>query len=490
MRLIKRIVALLLICIVVLAGVVLVRTFRFTSRQTEAAPVAGIAVDEAAVAQRLGEAIRFQTISSQNAADFDGKPFLALHEFLARTFPKVYASLEHEVVSDYSLLFTWKGSDPSQKPILLMAHQDVVPVAPDTEKEWTHPAFDGTVADGFIWGRGTLDDKGSLMAILESVESLLSEGYQPKRTVYLAFGHDEEVGGGMGAPKISALLESRGVKLDFVLDEGSGIVEGVVPGVSRPVGAIAIGEKGYLSLELSVETEGGHSSTPPQHTAIGILAAAIARLEAHPFPAHLQYTAQFFSYVGPEMSFPYRMIFANLWLTGPLVKVLMGANPEVNASIRTTTAATIFKAGFKENVLPSKAEAVVNFRILPGDTVASVTERVKKTIHDARVKIKPPHKPTEPSPVSDPNAPNYGVLLRTIRETLSEYNPVLSPFIDLGATDSRHYCPICENVYRFVPVKLDAADMKRMHGVNERVSTHVYAGMIKFYAQMIKNMNS
>ena len=473
--------------LVILFAVLMGRTLMFTSKRLPVSPVAGVAVSEQEAAAHLAGAIRYKTISCQDAAQFEGGPFIEFHKYLQDTFPALHAKLERQAVSTFSLLYCWPGSDPALKPIALLAHQDVVPVAADTEKEWTHPAFDGVVADGFVWGRGALDDKGSLMGILEAVDALLREGYQPKRTIYLAFGHDEEVGGSQGAPKLAETLASKKVRLDYVIDEGSSVVQGIIPGVACPVAVIGLSEKGYLSIELTVESEGGHSSTPPAHTAIGILANAITRIENHPFPANMTQAARFFEYVGPEMPFLQKMVFANLWLTAPLVERILGSHPGVNASIRTTAAATIFNAGVKENVLPSKAVAVVNFRILSGETAAQVIQRISGIIHDDRVKIKALNTPSEPSPISDLNAPSYRTLCKTIQETVADPETVIAPFMVLGATDSRHYASVSDSVYRFQPLLYTEEDVKRMHSVNERVSVSAYAKLVKFYAQLIKN---
>ena len=489
MRPIKTVVVLLGLGFVALAAVVLVRTVSFTSKQVAVPPVAGIAVDADLAAQRLAGAVRLRTVSCQDPAQFDAKPFLELHQYLERTFPRVHAALQKEVLCEYSLLYCWRGSDPALKPVLLLAHQDVVPAPSEDEKCWEHPAFDGAIAEGYIWGRGTLDDKGSLMAILEAVEALLRDGFQPKRTVYLAFGHDEEIGGSKGAQRIADALRSRNVRIEYVLDEGSAIVRGVIPGVSNPVGVIGLAEKGYVSFELVVESEGGHSSAPPQQTAIGIVARALTRIEDHPFPADLTQAARFFTYVGPEMPFLERMVFANLWLTAPLVKRIFSTNPVVNAGIRTTAAPTLIHAGVKENVLPSKATAVVNCRILPGETVASVTERIRRTVRDDRVQIAALNTPTDPSPISDLNARSYQVLQTTIQQTVTEPGTILAPFLELGGSDSRHFVAIADDIYRFSPEHLDAEDLKRMHGVNERISRDDYARMITFYAQFIRNSN-
>jgi carboxypeptidase PM20D1 len=479
------------LCVIVLVllaivGTVLFRAMRFTPSEQIYSPAPGLKLDETTLANHLGGALRIKTISTQDPSQFDGAAFLAFHDYLAATFPKVHERLKREVVNGYSLLYEWKGSDPSLKPIMLIAHQDVVPVAPDSEASWTHPGFSGEVADGFIWGRGALDDKSNLMGILESVEALLNEGFQPKRTVYLGFGYDEEVGGSQGAPKIVELLKSRGVHVEFVIDEGNCIVKGIIPGVSKPIAVIGLGEKGYLSLELTVDGGGGHSAAPPKNTAIGVLARAITRIEDHPFPSNLAYASDFFQCVGPEMPFTNRAVFANLWLTSPIVKAIFKGNPAMNAGIRTTAAVTICSGGVKENVLPSRASAVVNLRVMPGETAESAQARIAKIVNDGRVKISTLGRADNPSRVSRTDSASYKTISKTISETVSEPT-IIAPFLVLGASDSRHYEVIADDVYRFAPFVNDTEDLKRFHNVNERIALSNYAGMVQFYARLIKN---
>src|SRR5688572_4533212 len=296
---IKRVLLFFLLIVVVLFSVLAFNTFRFRSKQVQVEAGKQLNLDGASISRRLSESLRFKTVSRQEGEV--AKPeFQAFHEFLRQNFPKTHATLNREVVSEWSLLYTWKGANQTLKPILLSAHQDVVP-AEGTETAWQHPPFDGLIADGFIWGRGTMDDKSSLLGTLEAVETLLSENYQPQRTVYLAFGHDEEIGGKEGASKIASLLQSRGVQLEYVIDEGFFLTDGVLPGVTRPVALVGIAEKGFLSLELTVDGEGGHSSVPPQHTSIGILSQAINKLEQQQLPQDMDgVVRQMFEYIGPE----------------------------------------------------------------------------------------------------------------------------------------------------------------------------------------------
>lgn len=474
-------VGLLLIC---LFAVLIVRTARFTSKQVAATPHEPVGLNVEEAAQRLGRAVQFQTVSYQDPSKFAASEFKALHDHLAASFPRTHSTLKRETVSDHSLLYTWQGSDAQLSPVLLAAHMDVVPVDPASESNWTHPPFAGQVAEGFIWGRGTMDDKVSVLGILEAVEALIAKGYQPRRTVYIAFGHDEEVSGLQGARQISALLSSRGVALDYILDEGGVIIEGLVPGVAAPVATIGIAEKGYATVALTVETEGGHSMSPPPNTAVGILSAGIHRLEDEQFAARMDgATRKLFEYVGPEMQWSRRALFANLWLFEPLIKDQLSRSPTTNAAIRTTTAATIIEGGTKENVLPTSARAVVNFRILPGDTVAGVVEHVRRVVNDPRVKIAVEGTPSEPSPVSDVEQAPFKQLQQTIRQVFP--GVVVAPYLMLGATDARHYESLTRNVYRFLPLRQTSADLARFHGTNERVSVDNYAQLVQFYAQLL-----
>jgi len=477
----------LLLGVTFVVSVVLVRTALFRSTRARVEPVRGIAVHEARVAQHLAEAIRFKTVSNRDASQVDWDTFTAFRAFLEKTYPRLHASLERELVHDHSMLFTWRGRDPTLKPVVLMAHYDVVPAPESTNADWVQPAFEGVIADGYVWGRGALDNKSSLMGIFEAVEALLADGFRPTRTVYLVSGHDEEIGGWDGAVKIVELLGSRKVEPEFVLDEGGAIVVNAIPGVRVPVAAVGVSEKGYVTLELRVASEGGHSSTPPHQTAVGVLGKAIAELEANPFPSDMTYSAQFFEYVGPEMPFAQRMIFANLWLFRPLVERIMRGNPSMDASIRTTTAATMFDSGIKENVLPPRATAVVNFRIMPGDSVDAVVERVRSVINDGRVEVRIRGKANEPSPMSSIDTRSYALISKTIRQTARDENLVVAPYLAMAASDARHFSSICPNVYRFLPFKVPPEELKGIHGTNERLSTKNFAQMVRFYYQLLRN---
>ncbi len=472
----------------VLLGLVLgfrAATLRSHQIEVDAAPRA--VVDEAAAAERLAGGLRFPTVSNADGAGRDDAAFDGFAAYLAATYPLVHASLEREAVGGKTLVYTWRGSDPSLPPVLLLAHQDVVPVEPGTEEDWEHPPFSGAVSDGFVWGRGALDNKANLFGQLEALEGLLQDGVRPKRTAIFVFGHDEEIGGGEGARVVAELLAQRGVRPLLVLDEGGSLLQGVVPGVAAPVAAVGVAEKGYVSVELVAEAPGGHSSTPGKEGAIGILAEALRSLDHRPPKAHLGgVTRQMLEEgVGPAASFPYRLVYANLWLFRPVVEQVLAGIPAASATIRTTTAPTILEAGLKDNVIPNRARAVVNFRILPGDTIDGVVEHVKQAVDDPRVEIEALPKRREASPPSATSGEGWELLARSVREVHPD--AVVSPYLMLAGTDSRHFRGLTENVYRFMPLRLELADTKRIHGTNERISVPQYADLIRVYRRFLEN---
>lgn len=476
---------------VVLMAVIAYRTATFASLQRSVPATTTIPVDAGVAAQRLAGALVYPTVSHQDRSAIDRAAFTGLHAYLAERYPRVHQSLRREAVAGLSLLYTWEGADPSLPPVILMAHQDVVPVARDNEQRWQHGPFAGVIADGYVWGRGALDDKLMVLGILEAVEALLTEGYRPQRTFYLAFGHDEEVGGTGGAAAIVRVLRARGVTdAALILDEGLPITTGLFPGVTGPLATIGIAEKGYVSLALRVEGEGGHSAMPPPATNIGILAGAVRRLEEAPFDLRLtEATEHQFRFLGPELSFANRVVLANLWLFEPLFLRRMAAMPPAAAMLRTTTAATMFNAGVKENVLPAAASAVVNLRILQDDTVDSVVQRVREVIDDARIQIDVLQPANDPSPVSDPRSAAFQFVERTIRETWNAPDLVVVPTLVIGGTDSKHYAGLSDNVLRFAPVQVEsAADVQRWHGPNERVAIEAYADTVRFYQRLIRNL--
>ena len=472
--------------LVVLVAAIAIKTATFTSKQVAAGQKVSYSVDSSRAAERLSGAIKFKTISNKDYDKVDKSQFTSLQQYIEKSFPLVHSTLEKKVINNYSLLYIWKGSDATRNPILLLGHQDVVPVAAEG---WKHEPFSGDIADGYVWGRGTLDDKGCIFSILEAAEYLIKEGFKPTRSIYFAFGHDEEVGGMEGARKIGEYLKGQNARFEFVIDEGMLVSKGAIPGVKQPVALIGTAEKGYLSLELIAEGTGGHASMPPKQTAVGVLAAAIDKLEMNPFPISMAGpAAELFEYLGPEMSFPYNMLFANMWLFGPIIQSQLAASNATNAAIRTSTAPTMFQGSNQDNVLPTRAVAVVNFRILPGESIQSTQERVIKVINDPRVKVQPMARgSSEPSPISPTDSSAFQTISKTIRQVMPDV--LVAPMLVLAGTDCGHYEELSPNILRFLPQRLYGDDTSMLHGTNEKISIENYIEGISYYIQLMKNFS-
>ncbi|APR80716.1 Hypothetical protein A7982_06063 [Minicystis rosea] len=453
-----------------LAAILVINTLRLSPPKIEAAaPPPPAAVPAAIIAQHLGAAIRIETISHEDAKQDEPGKWNALHEMLATTYPAFHAAATRERLGNGALLYTWKGSDPSLKPVLFAAHMDVVPIEPGTEGAWTRPPFSGAIEDGYVWGRGALDDKGSLIGMFEAAESLAREHWAPRRTILFALGCDEERGGENGAKIIAATLAARGVRLDYALDEGMAVTEGVVPSVDRPVAIIGLGEKGYSTIELVAEMPGGHSSMPPRETAVSVLAAAVDRVARAPMPARLEGASRAqMEALAPYMPFGRRLALANLWLLSPVVRSMLSREIVTNAAIRTTTAPTVIEGGVKENVLPSRARALINFRILPGDTIDTVLAHVRTVVADPRISLRSVgHLDGNPAPLSSMSGRAYHL----IENTIHRFYPtaVVVPGLVLGTTDARHYAGIADGIYHFAPFVLRGKERESLHGTNERM---------------------
>lgn len=478
----KKILLALVLIILVLTGFVLFNTFHFTAPEDTVTALPQPQLTQASL-DNFRQAITYKTISYGDSTLFDSAQFIGFREFLEKTYPKTHQVLKREIVAGYSLLYTWEGKKPELKPVVLMAHQDVVPVEEATKPMWTVDPFGGIVKENFIWGRGTTDDKINLIAIMEVVEKLINEKFQPERTVYLAFGHDEEIGG-KGAVAIARILKERNIAADFVLDEGGLITTSKIPGINRPVALLGTAEKGYMSLKLTVSVPGGHSSMPEKETAIDILAAAIHRLRSNPFESSFTEPMKgFMQSTGPYMSFVQRMAFANPWLFGKLIRNTYSQTNTGDAMIRTTMVPTIIESGIKDNVVPTVATAVVNFRLLQGHTSTEVLKAVKDKINDARVTVEPLNKNiSEPSPVTPVNGFGYRKVAAAIRRSYP--NIITSPFLVIGATDSRHFGDISSNIIKFSPM----IDPIGFHGIDERVSLDSYRTALWFYEQLLRDL--
>ena len=479
----KKFLGAVLLLVLLLCTVLIIRGLQFGVEPVKVETAAVLEWDEPRALESISAALRIATVSHGKHVPVDVEAFAKFHAFLAERYPLVFTQLEVEVLAGQSLLIHWRGSS-EQLPVMFLAHQDVVPVTAGTEGEWIHPPFAGVVTDGFIWGRGALDDKGSLISLLEAAERLLAEGFVPARSIYFGFGHDEEVGG-EGATAMATALANRGVRLGFLLDEGGFVTNGLIPGVNGRVALIGPAEKGYTSFKISAQGLGGHASMPPRHTALGLVARAINRLENQPFPADLSFTKDTIMGLGTAAPFVQRVVFANLWLFGPLAEAVLAAMPTTDAGIRTTTAATMMSAGVKDNVLPQSAEAVVNFRILPGDTVDSVMQRVNEVIDDPQIQVSLYSDfSNNPSKVAPVDSAGFRVLSETIRQL--QPDTVVTPRIVVGATDARHFEAISDASYRFLGLEVGPEELAGMHGTNERVSTASFINSARMYYLLIK----
>jgi carboxypeptidase PM20D1 len=481
----RKALSLIIFIIVAIVAYLTIKTMRFASRQEKYEAAEELQIGGEAV-NHLAGAVRIKTISHQDPQEFDSTAFYAFGKFVKETYPLVNESLDLTVINEFSMLYRWKGENISADPIILTAHLDVVPVPQEDLDSWTKPPFDGVISNGILWGRGTMDDKVSVVGILEAVELLINEGFKPARTIYLAFGHDEEIGGLMGAQSIVQHLKDLGVKPAFVLDEGYSITQGLVPGVLTGVALIGIAEKGFASLTLSAELEGGHSSMPSGENAIEVIAHAITRLQQHPMKARITPPVQkFIKYVGPEMRFQEKLVFANSSLFASVIKSIYQQSPAGRAVVQTTMAPTIFKSGVKDNVIPTSAYATINFRILPGTSTEDVMDYLSTTINDQRIKLELLDFQSEPSKVSDTENAAYKSIEKTIKQVFP--NVITAPNLVIAATDGRYYGEICNNVYRFLPIKLDQNNLNAMHGINERIPVEEFHDAIRFYIQVIRN---
>lgn len=475
----KLLLALLGIVLLVLI-VVIVKTLTFSSSQPEYEAVTVPEVPANAV-ERFQESIKFKTISYARGGTIDTAAFLGFHQFLVDAYPTVDSVLEKQLFN-YSLLYKWEGTDPSMDAVVLMGHMDVVPVDESTMSEWEADPFSGELIDGRIIGRGTMDDKINVIALMETAEMLITEGFQPSRTIYFSFGHDEEIGGDNGAKLIAEHLKSQGEKIAFAMDEGGFIADGVIPGLSKPIAMINTGEKGYASFKLTINTPGGHSSQPPANNTIGSLATAITKLEENQFEYQmLPILKKQMQKIGPHFpEFSKRMAFANTWLFGEMI--LEGFNAH------TTIAPTIISGGVKDNVIPTEAHVVVNFRILPGESVNFVKEHIISTIEDDRIRVETIGHSTEPSTMSSDESDGYKLIEQTIIELFPDI--VVSPGLLGAGTDSKHFIGVANDVYRFYPTRINPSNMTGFHGNNEHCAVDNYKEIIQFNYQLIKNLNN
>ncbi len=470
-----------LAAVLLFVAVLLVRAARFCPPpQTLEAPVA-VELDREKALDHLQQMIRVETVSNNDWSKVDESKFADFRALLQQLYPQVHSFCPPQRYGNTGILFHWKGKS-ADAPVVLMAHYDVVPVAAE---RWQHDPFCGQVIDGELWGRGTLDTKITLLGVLEAAERLIGEGFVPQNDIYMAFSGDEEVAGD-SAPAIVRALEEKGVTPAFILDEGGAIVENIFPGVSDPIAVIGIGEKGMADVQLTVQGEGGHASHPPRHTAIGVLAKAIAACEAHPFKAELSFPVrQLFLTAGRHSTFVYRLIFANLWCFGGLLKAMgpmLGS--ELDAMMRTTMSFNMAQGSKQSNVIPKVATAVANMRLVNTTSLEDVRLHFEKAIKNPAVKVEVLYG-QEASPYGDPSCVQYAAMANAIRHTWDK-NVIVSPYLMIACSDSRHYSRICKNVFKFSAMALSKEQRDLIHNDNERIPVQKIHECVEFYTRLVQ----
>lgn len=477
----------LLLAVVAVASLLFWRAYGRAVPRNDVTPLAPLAVDRNQVAEHLAAAVRARTVFGFIEADAGAGQFSALHQSLQRAFPRVFATLHIERLNRHGLLLTWPGSERALAPVLMLAHQDVVPIAPGSESLWRHPPFVGARADGMVWGRGAWDNKSNLIALLQAVETLLSTGHAPRRGLLIALTHDEEVGS-RDAEALARLLGQRGVRPAFILDEGLLITEGVIHGLAKPLALIGIAEKGYLSVRLRTRATPGHSSMPPPpgQSALARLARALDRIEHRQAAPHLSNVArQMLETLAPQMPAAQRLALSNLWLFAPLVARQLDAQGGGSAAmLRTTAALTVAQAGGKDNVLPAQAEATINLRLLPGDRIDQALDRLRRAVDDPEVEMLPlRHEAQEASEVSSIDGAGYRLLEVTIKEVFP--GTLVAPGLMVGATDSRKLGELAAPTYRFSPIRAGPQELARFHGTDERIGEDNLVEMVRFYHRLV-----
>ena len=487
----KKILLLFFALLLAMVGVLMFNTLTLKSKQliAENGKPLTLAIDSSAV-QHLRSAVQINTVSYSDSLKMsEAKPhFDSFIDFLKTTYPLVFSSLEDTIINGRNILLKWKGSNPALQPAILYAHMDVVPVEQNTLTQWKHPAFGGVVADNCIWGRGTLDDKGSLISIMEALTRSLRNGLKPLRTVYIASGSDEEVGGKTGAATIAQYCRINNLHFGFYLDEGMVIAQGVVLKIKKDVALIGTAEKGYVTLELTVNLPGGHSSKPQRETALDVLLSAVKNVHDRPFEKMAApSTQEFIDYLAYDMPMPAKVVFANKRLFKGMILSTYAKTDAGNALVRTTGVTTVMNAGLQDNVIPTKVSAKINFRILPGQSTADVVNRVTETINDKRVQILTGER-FEPSKTTSADTWGFKLLQKTSAEVFPDV--LVAPSLMLGSTDSKHFADLTDATYRFFPIRLDNEAIGTIHGINERIKVPYFMETIRFYENLLGNLQT
>lgn len=436
--------------------------------------------------QHLVKAIQFETVSKKDSLTFYNNEFRKFKAFLKQSYPSVFSTCTEIPFKSNAICLKWEGQNPNLKPNLFMAHQDVVPANHEKAK-WNFPPFGGHIKEGKIYGRGTLDDKSSLIGLLEAAEYAIKNHFEPKRTTYFVFGDDEETNGS-GAKEIAKWFMTNKINFEFILDEGPGVALDLVEEVTKPIAFIGIAEKGYATAELTVDQESGHSSMPTKRTAIGQLSQAIANIENHPFRAHYHGLAKrTFNELSTAMDFSKKFVFKNSWLFSGLIKKVLSKKNTTNALIRTTSATTLFSAGEAENVLPHKATALINFRLIPGDSIQDIVPYLNRVIKNPNVKVSLKGEAVNASPVAKKRSLGYKAIEKSCNEIFPK--AIVAPLLVIGATDSRHFNLTSNTILRFIPLQFTNADLETVHGFDESIDIKNYHNMIRFYIRLFQNLN-
>lgn len=469
-----------LVLLVAFFAVIIGRTLAFKPQKQPKTVDEEVGFDREKAISNLQTLVRFKTVSNADPSLEDDGEFEGLINKLPELYPKVFETCEFMRFPDRGLLFRWRGKEEGA-PSVLMAHYDVVPV---NEDMWEKPPFDGILEDGVLWGRGTLDTKVTFNGVLYAAETLIAEGFTPNKDIYFAFSGGEEVNG-RGAVNIVDYFEEKGIVPEMVVDEGGAVVEKVFPGVKQPCGMIGIAEKGMMNVRYSTRSNGGHASAPKPHTPVGVLSKACCKIENHPFKAHMsEPVRQLFDTLGRHSSFAMRMIFANMWcFSWVLDLICKKSGGEINALMRTTVAFTQMKGSSAPNVIPPEAEMVSNMRLNPMDNIDSALEYLKKTVNDSSVEIELLHG-MNPSPVSRTDCEGWERVASAVASTWR--GALVSPYLMVQCSDSRHYGRISDRVYRFSAMDLTKEERGMIHGNNERIRIDCACRAVEFYIRLMK----
>jgi carboxypeptidase PM20D1 len=466
---------------------IIIKTLSFKTRQVSCSLIDPIEIPLSAISN-LSEAIKIKTVSKEVNEDIDSAEFLKFHQFLNETYPQANSILEKLIFNKYSIVMKWQGDNPELKPVILIAHFDVVPVEKSELEKWDHPPFSGVIDNDVIWGRGALDNKMNLISIMEAIEHLISNQFYPSRTVYVVSGHDEEVYGPTGAQYISNWFKEQGITAEFILDEGSFITQGMIPGISKNAAMIGISEKQPVYVELTTEQDPMHLSMPPKETSIDIIAQALIKLNKQQMAPEISEPIEaFFMHLGPEMPFIQKLFIANRAIFKSLVVSSYTKTDAGNALVRNSISPFHFNTG--DAIIGHTAvKATVFCKLLPGNTIEDIVDYIKTTIDDDRIKVTVNYdKPTLTTYVSDPSSFGYSVLNKSIKQVFP--NTLTAPGLVSATTDSRYFSEISNNIFRFSPFLITANTTKTIHGINERIEAKELVNGIRFYIQLIKNVN-